>query len=138
MTIHIPSEADLPLAARQLIEAIGPRRVVALHGAMGAGKTTLVRAVCAALGIADTVNSPTFAIVNEYGGTDDTPRVFHFDCYRLRDLSEAQAIGMEEYLDSGHLCFIEWPELIEPLLPDDCVHAELAEREGGARTLRLS
>lgn len=137
IVINIPTKADLPRAAEEFLQAIEGRRVVALHGAMGAGKTTFVRAVCNALQISDTVNSPTFAIVNEYGGADGTTRVCHFDCYRLKNLQEAEDIGMEDYLYSGDLCLIEWPDLILPLLPGDAVQAEIAETEGGARRLSI-
>ena len=130
IVINIPTEADLPRAAKEFLRAIGERRVVALHGAMGAGKTTFVRAVCNALQISDTVNSPTFAIVNEYVDGNGEP-VYHFDFYRIKNLREACDIGCEEYFYSGYPCFIEWPELVEELLPEDTisVHVEVLENE---------
>ncbi len=128
--IYIPSLEALPAAAGQLLAAVGEARVLAFYGAMGAGKTTLIRELCAQLGVTATVTSPTFAIVNEY--RDD---VFHFDFYRIRRLEEAFDIGFQDYLDSGAWCLIEWPELVEPLLPDECVRLLLTEEADGCRRL---
>ncbi len=136
MTITITSHDSLPQAAREFVQAMGGRTVFALHGTMGAGKTTLVKAVCRELGVQDTVNSPTFAIVNEYATTDGHP-IYHFDFYRVRSLAEALDIGLRDYLLSGDLCFIEWPELVEPLLPDDAVKVTIKERPDGSRELTL-
>lgn len=110
------------------------RRVYALRGAMGAGKTTFTQSVCEALGTSDVVNSPTFAIVNVY----DTPSgedIYHFDCYRLKSIAEAMDMGAEEYLYSGNYCFIEWPEMIEDLLPEDTVNVYLNAMEDGTRKM---
>lgn len=123
-------------AARQFVEAMGDRTVFAFYGGMGAGKTTFIKAVCQALGVTDdVVASPTFAIVNEY----DAPRgpIFHFDFYRIRRPEEAVDMGCDDYFYSGSPCFIEWPELIAPLLPEDAVRVEIAENEDGSRTLRF-
>ena len=102
---------------------------------MGTGKTTFISALCDALGVDDVVNSPTFAIVNEYYSRRWEEPVYHFDFYRLRSLDEARAIGLEDYLSSGHLCLMEWPEVIEPLLPDDTLVVRLTENPDGSRTL---
>ena len=109
---------------------MGSHRVFAFYGEMGVGKTTFIRAICEALGVRETVTSPTFAIVNEYLIEDlssSLKKVFHFDFYRIRRLSEAYDMGFEDYLDSGHVCFIEWPELVEELLPEDTVNVTIKE-----------
>ena len=123
-------------AARQFVEAMGDRTVFAFYGGMGAGKTTFIKAVCQALGVTDdVVASPTFAIVNEY----DAPRgpIYHFDFYRIRRPEEAVDMGCDDYFYSGSPCFIEWPELIADLLPEEAVRVEIAENEDGSRTLRF-
>ncbi|MDE5788741.1 MAG: tRNA (adenosine(37)-N6)-threonylcarbamoyltransferase complex ATPase subunit type 1 TsaE [Bacteroidaceae bacterium] len=123
-------------AARQFVEAMGDRTVFAFYGGMGAGKTTFIKAVCQALGVTDdVVASPTFAIVNEY----DAPRgpIYHFDFYRIRRPEEAVDMGCDDYFYSGSPCFIEWPELIASLLPEEAVRVEIVENEDGSRTLRF-
>ena len=115
-----------------------PRRVFAFHGNMGAGKTTFIKQLCEDMGTQDVVNSPTFAIVNVYDvQTPYSGEVYHFDCYRLKDLREAQDFGAEEYLYSGNYCFIEWPEMIAPLLPEDTVQVQIEVQENGNRILTL-
>ena len=115
-----------------------PRRVFAFYGNMGAGKTTFIKQLCEDMGTQDVVNSPTFAIVNVYDvQTPYSGEVYHFDCYRLKDLREAQDFGAEEYLYSGNYCFIEWPEMIAPLLPDDTVQVRIEVQENGNRILTL-
>ena len=116
ITIH--STDELPMVAEQVVDALDGRSVVALFGPMGAGKTTLVSAIMEHLGSADTVTSPTFALVNQYYTADEQP-VYHFDFYRINSLAEAFDMGYEEYFYSGDLCLVEWPEKIEGLLPDD-------------------
>ena len=103
--------------ARQLLSLLGDGKIVAFYGEMGSGKTTIIKAICECLDCEDVVNSPTFSIINEYF-TKDGKTIYHFDFYRLKDLREAQDIGVEEYLYSGQFCFLEWPEQIETLLPD--------------------
>ncbi len=125
-------------AAKWLIEHIGEHRILALSGQMGAGKTTLIRAVCDVLGTDDVVTSPTFALVNEYDTSSDTfPKVYHFDFYRIKRPEEAYDIGIEEYFDSGMLCMIEWPEMIDSLLPSDAVTLKIEEQPDGSRELSL-
>ena len=135
-TIHITSQEELPRAARAVIEALGPRTVVALRGGMGAGKTTLVREIAAQLGADDTVTSPTFAIVNQYRGGGGR-RIHHFDFYRIDDIREAYDFGYEEYFYSGDLCLVEWPEKIEELLPDDTLQVRITVDSPTARTFEI-
>ena len=149
----IQNTEGLPEAARQFVEAMGDKRIFAFYGKMGAGKTTFIKAICEALGVEDTVTSPTFAIVNEYmtpqpplGGDNNSKEfplkgvrgsVYHFDFYRIKNLREAYDIGCEEYFYSGSPCFIEWPELIEELLPEDTVKVSIDVQEDGSRTVTL-
>ncbi len=136
-TLTIKSLDELNPAAQSFADAIGERRVFAFYGAMGTGKTTFIRAVCEALGVNESVTSPTFSIVNEYK-TAAGAKVFHFDFYRIRRLEEAYDIGFEDYLYSGDLCFIEWPELIEELLPADAVEVRITADDDGTRHVILS
>ncbi len=126
MELLIESLDGIDSAAREFVSLIGSSTVFALYGGMGVGKTTFVKAVCHALGVEDEVNSPTFAIINEYETADGSP-VYHFDFYRVKSLREAMDIGCQDYFYSGHLCFIEWPELVEPLLPADAVRVVCEE-----------
>lgn len=123
--IQIRNTDELPEAARQFVNAMDSHLVFAFYGGMGAGKTTFIRAICKELGVQETVTSPTFAIVNEYQAKDG--KVYHFDFYRIRGLSEAYDMGFEDYLYSGHVCFIEWPELVEELLPEDTIRVMIKE-----------
>lgn len=129
-------------AARQFVSIIGDHRVFAFYGSMGAGKTTFIKAICEQLGVTDdAVASPTFAIVNEYQPSTPSPvssKIFHFDFYRIKKISEAYDIGCEDYFYSGNLCFIEWPELIEPLLPDDAVRVTIDVQPDGSRWVSLN
>ena len=133
MEIKINSLDDIREAAREFIQHIGEARVFAFYGKMGAGKTTFVKAICEELGSTDVITSPTFAIVNEYT-SNDTP-IYHFDFYRIKKLEEVYDMGYEEYFYSGALCLIEWPELIEEILPDDAVRVSITEQEDGSRTI---
>ena len=119
--------------AREFICHMGNRKVYAFYGKMGAGKTTFIKAVCEELGVEDVITSPTFAIINEYSGKDDT--IYHFDFYRIKKIEEVYDMGYEDYFYSGALCFIEWPELIEEVLPEDAVKVQIQEKEDGTRTV---
>lgn len=125
---------DLPRAARAFLAHKGKANIVAFYGQMGAGKTTFITAVCRELGVKDVVNSPTFTIVNEYQAGDGKP-VYHFDFYRINRLSEAMDIGLYEYFDSGELCLVEWPEMIEELLPEDTLKIQIMVEDADTRTL---
>ena len=155
MEIRITDIDHIREAAREFIEHIGEHRVFAFYGKMGAGKTTFVKAICEELGVDDVITSPTFAIINEYTATPPTAaanssfslrecgvanftlhsslQIYHFDFYRIKKLEEVYDMGYEDYFYSGSLCFIEWPELIEDILPDDAVRVSIAEQEDGSR-----
>lgn len=129
-------EEDIKQAAKQFVETMEENTVFAFYGKMGAGKTTFIKAVCEELGVADTVTSPTFAIVNEYEAAGGRP-IYHFDFYRIKKVSEAYDMGCEEYFYSGHPCFIEWPELIEEVLPEETVNVTIEALSNGERRLVL-
>jgi tRNA threonylcarbamoyladenosine biosynthesis protein TsaE len=137
MEITIKSTDDLQQAARQFVAAMGTSRVFAFYGAMGAGKTTFIRAVCRELGVEEEVTSPSFAIVNEYRSETTGQNIFHFDFYRIEKIEEVYDLGYEDYFYGGGLNFIEWPELVENLLPEDAVKVEIKETDGGARVVRF-
>ena len=132
--ITIRNTADLDRAAAEFLEKLGDNTLVAFFAPMGAGKTTFTTAICKALGVTDPVGSPTFAIVNEYMREDGDP-MYHFDFYRINKLSEAIEIGLYDYLDSGCLCIMEWPENIEELLPDEAVKVYFTINPDQSRTL---
>ena len=133
--IVIPSLSEIDAAAEEFLRRIGDRRLVAFFAPMGAGKTTFTTALCRRLGVrSDAVSSPTFAIVNEYRTAQGEP-VFHFDFYRITKLEEALDIGLYDYLDSGALCLMEWPENIEGLLPEETLRVNISVSPDGARTL---
>ena len=137
MEINIQSLEQIQDAARRFIEAMGDNTVFAFYGKMGAGKTTFIKAVCEALGVTDVITSPTFAIVNEYRSDTTGELIYHFDFYRIKKLEEVYDMGYEDYFYSGALCFIEWPELIDDLLPGNAVKVTIEETEGGSRRLTL-
>ena len=132
--IIINGTQDLPRAARAFLAHKGTANVVAFYGAMGAGKTTFITALCEVLGVRDVVCSPTFTIVNEYRDGAGEP-VYHFDFYRINKLSEALDIGVFEYFDSGALCLVEWPEMIVELLPEDALKVQILVEDAETRTL---
>lgn len=119
-------------SAKEFIAQMGDHRVFLFYGSMGAGKTTFIRAICEELGVTDVVNSPTFAIVNEYTDGKGQP-IYHFDFYRINKVEEAYDFGYEDYFYSGNVCFVEWPEMIEELLPTDAVKVTIREKEDGTR-----
>ncbi len=130
------NEKNETVSALDILKACEPRRVFAFDGVMGAGKTTFIKKLCEEMDTMDVVNSPTFAIVNVYDVEQPYKgEVYHFDCYRLKDIREAMDFGAEEYLYSGNYCFIEWPEKIEALLPEDTVWVKIVPQENGDRKL---
>jgi len=137
MKITINSIDNIREAAREFVANIGNRTVFAFYGKMGAGKTTFIKAVCEELGVDDVITSPTFAIVNEYRCNGDGRTVYHFDFYRIKKLEEVYDMGYEDYFYSGALCFMEWPELAEELLPGDVVRVTVSEQEDGSRTVEF-
>lgn len=149
--IYLVNEQGEEVAATDILDKCGDRRVFAFNGKMGAGKTTFIKCLCEAMGTEDIVNSPTFAIVNVYEVNANLlpdelkveslkfkGEVYHFDCYRIKDIREALDMGTEEYLYSGNYCFIEWAEMIEPLLPDDLVTVNIEVLENGDRALTIA
>ena len=144
-TIKINNIDDLAAAAQKFVDEMGENRIFAFYGKMGAGKTTFIKAICEVLGVEDFVTSPTFAIVKEYkasllGGRfgGGLGAIYHFDFYRIKNLREAYDIGCEEYFYSGSPCFIEWPELVEELLPDDTVCVNIEVQEDGSRIITMA
>ncbi len=136
LTVKTQHPDEVGAAAARILEICGSRRIFAIYGTMGAGKTTLVKALCAELGTEDTVKSPTFSIVNEY----DSPSgaIFHFDFYRIKGIGEVYDIGFEEYIDSGSYVFMEWPELIEPLIPEETVSLHISVEGTLERTIKIA
>ena len=138
MEIKIQSLDQIHEAAKEFIAAMGENTVFALYCKMGAGKTTFVKAVCEELGVTDVITSPTFAIVNEYRSEDTAELIYHFDFYRINKLEEVYDMGYEDYFYSGALCFIEWPELVEELLPGNTIKVSIEEQKDGTRTVTLN
>ena len=134
MEIRIENLDNIRAAAHEFIQNMGDAHVFAFYGKMGAGKTTFVKAICEELGVEDVITSPTFAIINEYEG-DET--IYHFDFYRIKKLEEVYDMGYEDYFYSGALCYIEWPELIEEILPDDAVRVSITEQQDGSRLVKF-
>lgn len=136
-TIRIDSLEKIQEAAREFVASMGDNTVFAFYGKMGAGKTTFIKAVCQELGVTDNITSPTFAIVNEYRSDLAGELIYHFDFYRIKKLDEVYDMGYEDYFYSGAICFIEWPELIEDLLPGNTIKVSIEEVENGARMLTM-
>lgn len=137
MEIKIQSLDHIHEAARKFIAAMGDNTVFALYGKMGAGKTTFIKALCQELGVEDVVTSPTFAVINEYRSDIAGELIYHFDFYRIKKLEEVYDMGYEDYFYSGALCFIEWPELVEELLPGNTIKVTIEEQEDGSRRLTM-
>lgn len=129
-------EEDLIAVASNLLQHLGDRKIIALRGSMGAGKTTFIRYLCKAMGIEDMVSSPTYGYVNEYESSF-FGKAYHFDLYRLNSIDEAYDIGIEEYIYSDSVCIIEWPEIISELLPDETVWVDIEVTEEGDRVFRF-
>ena len=133
MEIKIKSLDCIKEAAQQFIDNMGKGNVFAFYGKMGAGKTTFIKAICECLDVEDVITSPTFAIVNEYYSNKLQDSIYHFDFYRIKKLEEVYDMGYEDYFYSHRLCFLEWPGLVEELLPKDAVKVTIAEQEDGSR-----
>jgi hydrolase, P-loop family len=134
MEIRINSLDTIHEAAKEFIKGMGDGKVFAFYGKMGAGKTTFIKALCEVLGVKDVITSPTFAIINEYTDGNDNP-IYHFDFYRIKKLEEVYDMGYEDYFYSGNLCLLEWPELVEDVLPENVIKVTIEEQPDGSRIL---
>ena len=137
MKLTIRSLDTIRETAHEFVANMGQASVFAFYGKMGAGKTTFVKAICEELGVEDVITSPTFAIVNEYQSTKTGGPIYHFDFYRIKKLDEVYDMGYEDYFYSGAPCFLEWPELIEEILPNDAVKVTITEQEYGTRIVEF-
>ena len=137
MEIRIENIEKIREAAREFVANIGDSTVFAFYGKMGAGKTTFIKAVCEELGVEDVITSPTFAIVNEYRSDASGELIYHFDFYRVKKIEEVYDMGFEDYFYSGALCFIEWPELCEEVLPEETVKVTIEESSAGTRVVTI-
>lgn len=135
-TIRIKELQDYPAAAKEFASLMGERQIFAFYGKMGVGKTTFIKSLCEELGVTDTVNSPTFAIVNEYADREGNP-IYHFDMYRIKSVAELYNLGYEDYFYSGAICLIEWPELAEELLPEETAKVTITEETDGERRITI-
>ena len=134
MEIKIDSLENIHEVAKTFLANMGKGKVFAFYGKMGAGKTTFIKAICEELGVEDVITSPTFALVNEYTAGNGAP-IYHFDFYRIKKIEEVYDMGYEDYFYGGNLCFLEWPELIEGLLPDDVTKVYITTETDGSRTI---
>lgn len=134
--IKIENLSQIDQAAKEFIEAIGNNKIFAFYGEMGSGKTTFIKAICQNLGVEEQITSPTFAIINEYTAANNEP-IYHFDFYRIKDIEEAYNIGTEDYFYSNNLCFIEWPEKIAELIPEDAATVTIKEKENHIRYVEI-
>ena len=137
MKIVINNLEDISRAAQEFLPLLKEHPVVAFYGGLGAGKTTFIKALCDQLQVTDSVTSPSFAIVNEYHSALTVRPVYHFDFYRIKKLEEVYDIGYDDYVYSGYPCLIEWPEMVETLLPDDCLHVRIEVKPDESRELHI-
>jgi tRNA threonylcarbamoyladenosine biosynthesis protein TsaE len=134
--LTIESIDKIEEVAKEFIKKMGDKKVYAFNGKMGAGKTTFIKAICESMGVQETINSPTFSIVNEYEAKNGDI-IYHFDCYRINKIQEALDFGADEYLNSGNICFLEWAENIAPLLPDSITNVNIEEITNGTRKIEI-
>lgn len=134
MNITINTVDNIHEAAKQFVAQMGKDQIFAFYGKMGAGKTTFIKAICEEMGVTGVINSPTFAIVNEYVDANEQP-IYHFDFYRIKKAEEILDIGFEDYINSNAVCFMEWPEMIEEYLPEETIRLSIQENEDGTRTI---
>ncbi len=137
MTLLVKNLEEFKAAASEIIQSLGNHKIISLRGKMGAGKTTMISAMCEKWKVIDSVNSPTFSIVNEYITVDDET-IYHFDFYRITKLREALEIGVVEYFESGNICLLEWAENIAELLPDHILNIDIEEIENGYRKIHIT
>ena len=137
MEIVIKDKKHLHSAAKKLLEYCGNNKIIAFYGSMGAGKTTIIKAICEVLGAVDIVSSPTFTLVNEYK-TSEGETLYHIDFYRIKKQEEVFDFGIEEYLSGNSYCFMEWPELVEEILPPETVNVRITVDENEQRILSIS
>ena len=136
MKLLLKSLSDIEKVAQKFVKNMGDNRVFAFYGEMGVGKTTFIKAICRALGVTETITSPTFSIINEYKSGIGTP-IYHFDFYRIKSIEEAYDFGYEDYLYSGNTCFIEWPELVEPLLSEKVIKVRIELEQNEQRSILI-
>ena len=136
-TFTINGLEEYPQAAKWFTQFLQQGRIFAFFGKMGSGKTTFIKSLCEELGVTDAINSPTFAIVNEYEDRDGNT-IYHFDFYRIKSLAEVYNMGYEEYFYSDAYCFLEWPELVEELLPEEHIRVDIEEGADGKRTMKVT
>lgn len=137
MELIITNKREIPSAVRKLLKVYSGSRIFAFNGPMGAGKTTIIKEICKSLGATGITSSPTFTIVNEYRRKGADP-IFHIDLYRIRKTEEAYDFGIEEYLSGESFCFIEWPDLIEEILPEGTIHISITVGDNEERILHIS
>ena len=137
MKITIQSLDLIHKAAQEFIKNMGTKKIYAFYGNMGAGKTTFIKAICQELGVEDIITSPTFSLVNEYTSNKLNEPIYHFDFYRIKKIEEVYDMGYEDYFYSGNLCLLEWPELIEDILPEDVTKVTITEQEDGTRLVEF-
>lgn len=135
--IEIKSLENIEESAAEFVKQMGDNTVFAFRGEMGAGKTTFIKSICRVLGVSDEINSPTFSLVNEYCSDTTGELIYHFDFYRINNIEEVYDMGYEDYFYCGAICFIEWPEKVEELLPHDCVNVSIVQNEDTSRTVTI-